>query len=142
VANHFKLVGAEANSVAPGKRPLSSMSPTIVLENNKPILTVGAAGGPRIITQVVLAIINYLDLHETLEQSLASPRFHHQWSPDLLSVEPTMPKAIFDSLRQRGFKIDPTTPPGATQAISVDADGHTLIGASEPRVPGKAAGVK
>ncbi len=79
VPNAFGLVGAENNSIEPGKRPLSSMSPTIVLDQgDKPVLTVGAAGGPKIITQVLLALIRTLDLGEDLPSAIAAPRIHHQ----------------------------------------------------------------
>ena len=87
VANHFGLIGAEANAVAPGKRPLSSMSPTIVLRGDQPVLAVGAAGGPTIISQTLLAIVNVLDFGMDLPAALAAPRFHHQWSPDELKIE-------------------------------------------------------
>src|SRR5205814_2637542 len=85
--NAFGLIGAEANAVAPRKRPLSSMSPTIVLENGQPVLTIGAAGGPTIISQVVQGLVRRFDLGIPLPDALAQPRIHHQWSPDLLRVE-------------------------------------------------------
>src|SRR5439155_9751119 len=84
--NAFGLIGAEANAVEPRKRPLSSMSPTIVLENGQPILTLGAAGGPTIITQVVQTLVRRLDLNLPLDQALAQPRIHHQWSPDAVRI--------------------------------------------------------
>ena len=82
IPNAFGLLGADANSVQPGKRPLSSMSPTIVLKDGKPVMTVGAAGGPKIITQSLLAILRFIELDMPIDQALAKPRFHHQWSPD------------------------------------------------------------
>ena len=86
--NAFGLVGAENNSVAPGKRPLSSMSPTIVLDSDgKPVLTVGAAGGPKIITQVVLAIVRMHRLRAAAAGSRGGPRFHHQWRPNVVTYE-------------------------------------------------------
>src|SRR5204862_5785313 len=81
VPNAFKLVGAEANAVAPGKRPLSSMSPTIALKDGKPILALGAAGGPTIISQTVLNLVGVLDLGLRLDEALAQPRIHQQWRP-------------------------------------------------------------
>src|SRR2546428_234789 len=81
VANAFGLVGAEANAVAPGKRPLSSMSPTIVLREGRPILSVGAAGGPTIISQTLLAIINVIDFGMPAGQGLGMPRFSYPWQP-------------------------------------------------------------
>ena len=98
VPNAFKLVGSEANSVAPGKRPCSCMSPTIVLKDGQPIMTVGAAGGPKIITQVVLLVSNVIDLHDDLAAAMARPRFHHQWSPGELWIEQSYPPEIMKAL--------------------------------------------
>jgi gamma-glutamyltranspeptidase/glutathione hydrolase len=140
VPNYFGLVGNEANAIAPGKRPLSSMSPTIVLDPaGKPFMTVGAAGGPRIITQVVLAISNVIDLHDDLESALKRPRFHHQWSPDVLWIESTFAPEALKQLEAMGHKLDVQPPQGATQAILVKPDG-ALVGVAEPRLAGKAAG--
>jgi gamma-glutamyltranspeptidase / glutathione hydrolase len=138
VPNAFGLVGAENNAVAPGKRPLSSMSPTIVLKDGKPVLTVGAAGGPRIITQVVLAIVRRLDYGMPLAEALGSPRFHHQWQPDELVVEARMPVAIRSRLDALGHKIQVTSEVGVTQAVEIDPAGD-LHGVHDPRVHGKAA---
>jgi gamma-glutamyltranspeptidase/glutathione hydrolase len=140
VPNAFKLVGAEANAIAPGKRPLSSMSPTIIFKDDVPVMTAGAAGGPTIITQVMLAITNHLALGDPLDKALARPRFHHQWNPDTLWVEATMPENIIKGLELRGHQVRTRTAAGATQAIIRADDGKTLIGVSEPRVPGKALG--
>jgi gamma-glutamyltranspeptidase / glutathione hydrolase len=140
VPNAFGLVGAENNSVAPGKRPLSSMSPTIVLDaDGKPILTVGAAGGPKIITQVVLAIVRHLDLGQSLPDAVAGPRFHHQWRPNVVSYEKDLTKRYVEVLRQRGHELKELDTGGITQAIAIDGSGK-LIGVSDPRGHGKAAG--
>jgi len=140
VPNAFKLIGNEANAITPGKRPLSSMSPTIVLDpNGRPFMTVGAAGGPKIITQVVLAISNVIDLHDDLETALKRPRFHHQWSPDELWIENTFPDDVRVKLGEMGHKLDLSAPQGAMQAIVVQPDG-TLMGVAEPRLNGTAAG--
>jgi gamma-glutamyltranspeptidase/glutathione hydrolase len=140
VPNAFKLVGADANAVEPGKRPLSSMSPTIILQDGKPVMTIGAAGGPKIITQVLLGIVNHFDLGMDLGSALAQPRFHHQWSPDSLMVEKTMDPALMAELKARGFELMPlaSSATGSTNAVAIE-DGQ-FIGAHEPRVPGKAAG--
>src|SRR6185369_2032458 len=100
--NFFGLVGAEANAVGPGKRPLSSMSPTIVLREGKPILAVGAAGGPTIISQTVLALTGVLDLGLTLDTALAQPRLHHQWRPDEVRLEERAPAVVRDHLTKLG----------------------------------------
>lgn len=139
--NAFGLVGAEANAVAPGKRPLSSMSPTIVLEDGQPVLTLGAAGGPTIINQVVQAIVRRIDLGLPLDECLAQPRIHHQWSPDLLRAESRLEAAVQKGLTDRGHKLTPTTASiGVTQAIEFDRASGQFRGMADPRVPGKAAG--
>ncbi len=116
------------------------MSPTIVLKDNRPILTLGAAGGPKIITQVILAIVNHLDLGMQLDQAVAESRFHHQWSPDLLMVEKTMSSEITKRLSARGHVVQQLEGAGVTQAIARSPDGAVLIGVHDPRVPGTAAG--
>jgi gamma-glutamyltranspeptidase/glutathione hydrolase len=137
--NAFGLVGAENNSVAPGKRPLSSMSPTIVLDaNGKPILTVGAAGGPKIITQVVLAILRTLDFGEPLPAVVEGRRFHHQWRPNVVSYEKGLSDKIVEGLRKRGHNVEEVDSGGRTQAIALK-DGK-LTGVADPRSNGKAAG--
>ena len=136
--NAFGLVGAEANAIAPGKRPLSSMSPTIVLQDDSPVLTVGGAGGPRIITAVLLAIVRYLDAQQPLDQCIADPRFHHQWRPDQLYVEETFDRQLTESLSHRGHSIKVQSSDGIAQAIARSTSGQ-LIGVADPRVPGLAA---
>jgi gamma-glutamyltranspeptidase / glutathione hydrolase len=136
--NAFGLVGAENNAVAPGKRPLSSMSPTIVLKGGKPIFTVGAAGGPKIITQSLLAIIRRFDFDQSLADAVGSPRIHHQWFPKQLTVERKMPEKIIKKLESLGHDIEEIGSRGVTQAAELTADGK-LIAVHDPRVPGKAA---
>jgi len=139
--NAFGLVGAENNAVAPGKRPLSSMTPTIVLKDGKPVMTVGAAGGPKIITSVLLAILRRLDFDESLADAVGSPRIHQQWMPDVLTVEKKMPKEIVEQLAAKGHKIDEIDSGAVAQAIEIDDKGQ-FIGVHDPRVPGKAASGK
>jgi len=138
--NYFGLVGAEANAIAPGKRPLSSMCPTIVLKDGKPILSVGAAGGPTIISQTVLAIINTIDFGMDPERALAQSRFHHQWKPDELIVENRIGEDALRQLEKRGHKLKRTDSLGAAQAVGASSTGHGFLGAHDPRVEGKAAG--
>ena len=140
VANHFGLVGGEANAVAPGKRPLSSMSPTIVLKDDAPILAVGAAGGPTIISQTVLAIVNMIDFGMDIRSAIAAPRFHHQWSPDELEIESGIGEKTLDGLKAKGQKLAPIGAFGACNAVGRSADGKGFVGASDPRVPGLAEG--
>jgi gamma-glutamyltranspeptidase/glutathione hydrolase len=139
VPNAFGLVGAEANAIAPGKRPLSSMSPTIVMKGDEPVLTVGAAGGPKIITQVVQTIVRSIDLKQPLSEAVDSPRVHHQWRPDVLLAEETVPRAVIQRLKSLGHDVRPNDYSGVTQAISRDGTG-TFHGVSDPRVKGSAAG--
>ncbi len=140
VPNYFGLVGAEANAVAGRKRPLTSMSPTFVFANGRPVLAVGAAGGPTIISQVVLAILNMIDFGMDAETALAQPRFHHQWQPDELRVESTINDEILQALQNRGHRIAKVSAIGAAQAVSRSEDGKSFVGASEPRGYGSAEG--
>lgn len=139
VPNAFGLVGADANAVAPGKRPLSSMSPTIVLRDGKPVLTVGAAGGPKIITQVLQAVVRYIDGELPLERCVGDARLHHQWKPNQVFVEQAFGTMRQESLRARGHAVEVLERGGVCQAITQLPDG-SFIGISDPRVPGKAAG--
>jgi len=138
VPNAFGLVGAEANAVAPGKRPLSSMSPTIVLKDGEPVLTLGGAGGPRIITEVVLAIIRFIDEKLPLDECLGRPRLHHQWRPDRLFLEEGFGEDMIHALKNRGHQIELLEYAGVAQAITLLPSGE-FVGVSDPRVPGKAA---
>lgn len=138
VSNYFGLVGGDANAIAPGKRPLSSMSPTIVLKDGKPVLSVGAAGGPTIISQTVLAILNVIDFGMDLEAALAQPRFHHQWRPDELRVEKKISEDARHKLERLGHKLRVVEAMGAAQAVAVAGDKFT--GVADPRSEGRAAG--
>ena len=140
VPNYFGLIGAEANAVAPGKRPLSSMTPTIVLKDGKPIIAIGAAGGPRIITAVLLGLISMLDLGRSPAEALAAPRIHHQWSPDELCVEPSLAPAAKKTLRALGQKVVETKPGAVSQVVARSGDGKSFGGAADPRAGGKAEG--
>lgn len=132
VPNAFNLVGAFANSVQAGKRPLSSMSPTIVMKNGKPVMTVGAAGGPTIINQVVQALVNYLALEMSLEDAVAQYRIHHQWTPDRIIAEGAMPEEIRQALEEKGHEVLTWKEFGATQAIA--QENGKFIAVSEPRI--------
>ena len=136
VPNAFGLLGAEANAVAPGKRPLSSMSPTIVLKDGKPILAVGAAGGPTIITQTLLAIIHTIDFGLPIQKALAQPHFHHQWTPDQVRIERKIGEKVLAELRDRGHTLKLYNQMGATQATSFR--NGKFEAAHDPRLKGKA----
>lgn len=139
VPNAFGLVGAEANAIAAGKRPLSSMSPTIIMKQGQPVMTVGGAGGPKIITEVLLAIVRFIDGGLSVDQAISLPRLHHQWRPDKLFVEKAIDADLMEALRGRGHDIEVLERAGVAQAIAQLANGD-FVGVSDPRVPGKAAG--
>jgi gamma-glutamyltranspeptidase/glutathione hydrolase len=132
IPNAFGLLGAEANSIAPGKRPLSSMSPTLVLKNGKPVLTLGAAGGPTIISQVLQALVNTLALDKPLLEAIDTPRVHHQWQPNWLFTELPLDGEIAQALKARGHAVRAAGDFGGTQAISYKNGQFTAV--TEPRV--------
>ena len=116
-ANYYGLVQGKANAIAPGKRPLSSMTPTIVLKDGKPILVVGAPGGSRIITTVLEVIVNVLDYGMTLQEAVDAPRIHHQWFPDTLAGEPFALSAdTVKALTGMGYQVVALPPWGAGNA--------------------------
>lgn len=137
VPNAFGLVGGEANAVAPRKRPLSSMSPTIVFRNGRPMLALGAAGGPTIISQTVVNLVNIIDYGMPIEQAVASPRIHQQWKPGELTLE-KLPLEVIAGLLGRGHEIKVVENAGASQLVSQGADGFSAV--HDPRTEGKAAG--
>lgn len=138
VTNYFGLLGAEANAVAPGKRPLSSMSPTIVLKDGQPILSVGAAGGPTIISQTLLVILDVLDFGMGIDAALAQPRFHHQWRPDELKIERRLSVRVRGELERRGHNVGLVDAIGVAQAVGANRSGAGLAAAHDPRAAGKA----
>ncbi|MEH1910597.1 MAG: gamma-glutamyltransferase [Nostoc sp.] len=140
VPNAFGLVGNDANSIAPRKTPLSSMTPTIVTENGHFRMAVGAPGGSKIITQVLQVILNVLEYNMDVGAAVSVPRIHHQWLPDELDVESWGLDALtMQELRRRGHKIKETPPWGNGNAIALTPDG-TLEGAADPRGEGSPRG--
>ena len=132
VPNAYGLVGSEANSIQPKKRPLSSMSPTLVLRSKQPIMAVGAAGGPMIITQVTQALIRYLAFDQSLYQSLASPRLHQQWKPDFVFFDKTLSQKDQQGLIEKGHRIKQLRFEGSTNAVG--ARNGVFDAVSEPRL--------
>jgi gamma-glutamyltranspeptidase/glutathione hydrolase len=129
---------SDANEVQPGKTPLSSMSPTILLKNGKPVLALGAPGGTRIITGVVQTILNHVVFEKDLFESVAAPRIHQQWTPDQLTVEnQEVSTKTLQGLRDLKWKIKRM--PGQSNVMAVARDGDTLIGVSDPRDAGTSA---
>ena len=140
VPNAFGLIGADANAVAPGKRPLSSMSPTIVLKNGQPIIALGAAGGPKIISTVLIELVAMLDLDQSPVEAIAAPRIHHQWSPGELMVEQGLPEDLKTALALRGHKLQELNALSVSQIVARTPDGKAFVGAADPRAGGNATG--
>ena len=134
VPNAYGLIGGEANAVAGGKRPLSSMTPTIVLKEGQPFLATGSPGGSRIITTTLQIIMNVIDHGMNIAAATATPRIHHQWLPDELRVENGISPDTLDLLAQRGHQIVVKSAMGSTQSILRGENG--FYGASDPRRPG------
>ena len=133
VPNAYGLVGGTANAIAPGKRMLSSMTPTILTRGGKLALVVGSPGGSTIITSVLQTIIGVVDYGLNAQQAVAAPRLHHQWLPDLLNVEAgALIPIAQDTLRARGYNLNPTLPWGRLDIIHIQSDGK-LEGGADPR---------
>jgi gamma-glutamyltranspeptidase / glutathione hydrolase len=115
--NVYGLVGNEANSLQPKKRPLSSMTPTIILQGDRPELIVGGAGGPRIISATLQTILNVLDFQMPIKEAVEAPRIHHQWMPDELNVEDKLPPETKKSLERRGHTVKERATLGVVQAV-------------------------
>jgi len=124
VPNLYGAVGGEANAIAPGKRMLSSMSPTIVLQNGKPFLVVGTPGGTTIPTSVFQTIIDIIDFGLPTEQAVNGPKFHHQWLPDEISIEPTFPDTVRTALQTMGYTVNERGAIGRTEVIKVLPNGQ------------------
>jgi len=136
--NAYGLVQSKANAIAPGKRPLSSMSPTIVLENGEPFLLLGASGGPRIISSVLNVLLGITDFDKSLERAIRDLRPHHQWQPELVYFDTDPPDEIRLGLTKRGHTLSNTRRTGIVQAILRTKNGWE--GASDPRKGGQPAG--
>ena len=124
VPNIYGAVGGEANAIVPGKRMLSSMTPTIVLQNNKPFLVIGTPGGTTIPTSVFQTIVDVIDFGMNTEDAVYKPKFHHQWLPDQIDVERTFPQATKAALEKMGYKIKERGAIGRTEVIKVLPDGR------------------
>ena len=136
--NAFGLIQSEANVIEPGKRPLSSMTPTLVVENNKATYACGASGGPRIITATLQSLLNHTVFEMSPADAVSASRFHHQWAPNELLLEPSLQKTIGSSLAARGHVIKSSSSLAATQAASLSSGKPS--GGSDPRKHGQPAG--
>lgn len=139
VPNAFGLVGGTANAIEAKKRPLSSMTPTIVMKNNKPWLVTGSPGGARIITTVLQSVVNTIDHEMNPAEAIITPRVHHQWLPDELRIEAGISPDTIKLLQDKGHKVVTKAPMGRIQIIQADDSG--FYGYSDPRNPdGKTLG--
>ena len=141
--NSFKLIQGPLNSIAPGKRPLSSMAPTIVTHKGKTVMVLGSPAGPAIITAILQTIINVVDYKMDIKTAVDMPRFHFQWVPDLILKENySFSRDTEEQLSKMGYHFTQTINPlGVVEAIVVDPVNHIYYGASDDRIPsGKAMG--
>jgi gamma-glutamyltranspeptidase/glutathione hydrolase len=141
VPNMYGLLGSEANSIQPGKRMLSSMTPAIVLKDNKPFLVVGTPGGSTIITIVLQVIFNCIQFNMNLENAMDAPRIHHQWFPDEIQYERfAFPTDVKNNLVERGHKIGRQRGLGLVESIMIDQSSGVFYGVSDKRGAGLAEG--
>ena len=134
----YGLIQGEANAIAPRKTPLSSMTPTIVLRDGKPVLALGSPGGPTIINTVLEVMVNVIDFGMNVQDAVNWPRFHHQWLPDRLNMEPGYSPDTVALLEQRGYQVRRVNAQGECAAIAFH--NGWLEGAPDPRTEGTAEG--
>ncbi|HYK87370.1 MAG TPA: gamma-glutamyltransferase [Acidobacteriota bacterium] len=141
VANAYGLIQGEANAIAPGKRPLSAMTPTFVLRGDKLFMVLGSPGGPTIINTVLQTVINVIDFGMTIQEAVDAPRIHHQWMPDRLVLEGSgFAEDVVQALRARGHNVVVDGTIGDCQAILIDPRTGVRLGAADPRLDGRALG--
>ncbi len=133
IPNAFGLIGGEANAIAPTKRPLSSMTPTMIFKDGQPYVVTGSPGGSRIITTVLQILINIIDHDMNIAEAVNAPRFHHQWLPDTLELEPGFSPDSIVILKAKGQNVTQGRTMGSVQSIMFK-DG-VFYGASDPRRP-------
>ena len=136
-ANQYGLIQGEANAIQPGKRPVSSMTPTILARNGKLYMAVGTPGGPTITNSVLQALVNVVDFHMNAQDAVGAPRFHHQWFPDKLFLEPGFSPDTIALLEARGHEIE--LKGSNNDLMMILSDGDWLQAGVDPRREGKAA---
>ena len=136
----FGLIQSDANAIAPGHRPLSSMTPTILLRDGKLSFVTGSPGGPTIISATLLSVINWMRLGMDAQAAINAPRFHHQWLPDQIFMEEDFPESTQKALEARGFAVKRRGHIGLVNAIGIDAKTGERLGAADPRDNGAAVG--
>src|SRR5467141_751392 len=137
---HFSVVDAAGNAIAPGHRPLSSMTPTILLRDGKLSFVTGSPGGPTIISATLLSVINWMRLGMDAQGAINAPRFHHQWLPDRILMEEDFPESTQKALEARGFAVKLRGHIGLVNAIGIDPKSGDRLGAADPRDKGSAVG--
>ena len=136
----FGLIQSEANTIGPGKRPLSSMTPTIVLRDGQLSFVTGSPGGPTIISATLLSILNWMRLSMDAQAAINAPRFHHQWLPDQIVMEKFFSPELEEQLKARGYSIKIHNHIGLVNAIGIDPKNGERCGAADPRDDGSAIG--
>jgi len=136
----FGLIQSEGNTIAPGKRPLSSMTPTIVLRNGQLSFVTGSPGGPTIISATLLTVINWMRLGMDAQSAINAPRFHHQWLPDVVVMEQLFSAGMEDQMKARGYEVKRRGHIGLVNAIGIDPKTGERCGAADPRDNGSAIG--
>ncbi|MFZ9331679.1 MAG: gamma-glutamyltransferase [Chitinophagaceae bacterium] len=126
VPNMFGAIGKEANAIAPGKRMLSSMTPTVVLKNKKPYLVVGTPGGTTIPTSVFQTLVNMLEFNQSPLEAVNNPKFHHQWLPDHVAIENDFPSSIQNALSNMGYSFQKRNQIGRTEVIKINWEGKKI----------------
>jgi gamma-glutamyltranspeptidase/glutathione hydrolase len=136
----YGLIQSDANAIAPGHRPLSSMTPTILLRDGKLSFVTGSPGGPAIISATLLSVINWMRLGMEAQAAINAPRFHHQWLPDQILMENEFPASLENELNARGHKTKRRGHIGLVNAIGIDPQSGERLGAADPRDEGAAVG--
>jgi gamma-glutamyltranspeptidase/glutathione hydrolase len=136
----FGLIQSDANAIAPGHRPLSSMTPTILLRDGQLSFVTGSPGGPTIISATLLSVINWMRLGMEAQAAINAPRFHHQWLPDQILMEQDFSEDMEKALQTRGFAVKRRGHIGLVNAIGIDAKTGERLGAADPRDKGAAVG--
>jgi gamma-glutamyltranspeptidase/glutathione hydrolase len=136
----FGLIQSEANAIAPGHRPLSSMTPTILVRDGKLSFVTGSPGGPTIISATMLTVLNWMRLGMDAQAAINAPRFHHQWMPDVLLMEKEIPADVETALNAEGYQTRRRGHIGLVNAIGIDPKTGERLGAADPRDNGAAVG--
>jgi gamma-glutamyltranspeptidase/glutathione hydrolase len=141
VPNAYGLLQGEANAIEPRKRPLSAMTPTIVVKEGELFMVLGSPGGPTIINTVLQTLVNVIDFNMTVQEAVDAPRIHHQWMPDRLVLESVgIPEDVVLSLQGRGHAVETRRAIGDCHAIAIEAGTKVRLGAADPRMDGVAVG--